>query len=55
MSARNKLNSAHVNGALIVAGLVGGLAGSWWIFGLALTGLLVSKVLGGDIRLPGKR
>ena len=52
MSARGKLNSAHVNGALLVAGLIGGLTGSWTIFGLALGGLLLTKVLGGDIRSP---
>jgi hypothetical protein len=30
MDARSKLNAAHVNGALIVAGIVGGLAGHGW-------------------------
>jgi hypothetical protein len=55
MGARQKLNSGHVNGALLVAGLIGGLTGSWAIFGLALAGLVVTKILGGDIRLSRRR
>jgi hypothetical protein len=51
MSARSKLNAAHMNGALLVAGLVGGLVGSWSVFGLALAGLLVSQLVSGGIRL----
>lgn len=52
MGARRKLNAANVNAALVIAGLIGGLSGSWVVFGVALTGLLVSGVLAGDIR-PG--
>jgi hypothetical protein len=55
MGARQKLNSGPVNGALLVAGLIGGLTGSWTIFGLALAGLLVSKIMGGDIRLTRRK
>ena len=55
MNARNKLNSGHVNGALLVAGLIGGLTGSWTIFGLALAGLVVTKLIAGDIRLGGRK
>jgi len=55
MSARQKLNSGHINGALLVAGLFGGLAGSWTIFGLALAGLVLTKFLAGDIRLNGRK
>jgi hypothetical protein len=55
MGARQKLNSGHINGALLVAGLVGGLSGSWTIFGLALAGLVLTKLLGGDIRLNGRK
>ena len=36
MSARHKLNSAHALGALLVAGLVGGLRGSFAVYRLAL-------------------
>jgi hypothetical protein len=52
MGARRKLNAASVNGALAVAALVGGMTGSWVVFGVALAGLLVSGLVGGDIR-PG--
>lgn len=52
MEARRKLNAASVNGGLAVAALVGGMAGSWLVFGVALAGLLVSGLVGGDIR-PG--
>jgi hypothetical protein len=55
MNARQKLNSGHVNGALLVAGLVGGFTGSWTIFGLALAGLVITKLIGGDIRLKGRK
>jgi hypothetical protein len=55
VNARQKLNSGHINGALIVAGLIGGLAGSWTIFGLALAGLVVTKLISGDIRLNGRK
>jgi hypothetical protein len=55
MSARTKLNGGHVNGALLVDGLIGGLTGSWTLFGLALAGLLVTKLLGGDIRLTRRK
>jgi hypothetical protein len=55
MNAREKLNGAHVNGALLVAGLIGGLTGSWTIFGLALAGLVITKLIGADIRLQGRK
>jgi len=55
MGARQKLNSGHVNGALVVAGLIGGLTGSWGLFAVALAGLLVSKLMGGDIRLTRRK
>jgi hypothetical protein len=55
MNARKKLNSAHANGALLVAGLIGGLAGSWAVFAMALAGLVLTKILGGDIRLSRRR
>jgi hypothetical protein len=55
MNARQKLNSGHINGALLVAGLIGGLTGSWTIFGLTVAGLLITKVMSGDIRLNGRK
>ena len=45
----------HGNGALLVAGLIGGLTGSWAIFGLALAGMVITKLIGGDIRLHGRK
>ena len=50
MNARMKLNRAALNGCLLVAGVAGYLAGSWWVFGLALAAAIVLGVYGGDIR-----
>ena len=50
MGARHKLNEAFVNGALIVAAIVGLLAESWLVFGLVFGGLFVLKLYSGDIR-----
>jgi hypothetical protein len=44
------LNAANLLGALLIAGLVGGMAGSWAAFGLALLALLVAAYHAGDIR-----
>jgi hypothetical protein len=54
MDARSKLNAAHVNGALIVAGIVGGLAGSWPVFGVTFGLLVTSALIAGGIR-PSRR
>lgn len=54
-TARHKLNGAHLNGALVIAAVIGGLAGSWLAFGIALGGLLISSVISGEIRLNGRR
>lgn len=50
MNARNKLNVAYLNGAVIVAGILGLLTQSWAIFGVVLIGLLIGNVLSGAIR-----
>jgi hypothetical protein len=50
VSAKHELNSAHFLGALLVAGLVGGLTGSFVVFGVALVALLVAGYHTGDIR-----
>lgn len=52
MSARKKLNGAHVLGALLVAGLLGAVTGSGGIFWVSLGGLLAADVLAGNIRPP---
>jgi hypothetical protein len=50
MGAKQKLNSAHLLGCALIAGLVGGVAGSWWAFAVALGVLLVVDYHAGDIR-----
>jgi hypothetical protein len=40
---------------MLIAGLVGGMSGSWVVFGVALAGLLVSRLVAGDIRPGGGR
>ncbi|WP_075091240.1 hypothetical protein [Planctomyces sp. SH-PL14] len=55
MSARQKLNNAHVHGALIVAALIGAVTGSWAVFLLsALVGLAMA-IHSGGIRLRSRR
>jgi hypothetical protein len=51
-AARQKLNRAFFNGSLLLAGAVGALAGSWLVFGLALTALVGANLYAGEIRLP---
>jgi ABC-type antimicrobial peptide transport system permease subunit len=53
MGARTKLNSASVNGAIVVAALIGYATGSWDIFWLALLVLMASSLYSGAIR-PGR-
>jgi len=55
MGARNKLNAAYVNGAVIVAGLIGLLIQSWRIFVIALIVLLIGGLLSGGIRPQGRK
>ena len=55
MGARQKLNSAHVNGALLMAGLVGLLLQSPIVFLIALAALVASAFMGGGIRPQGRR
>jgi hypothetical protein len=50
MGAKQKLNSAHLWGALVIAGLVGLVTQSWTVFLVALTGVIVVDVIAGDIR-----
>ena len=53
MGARQKLNEAHINGALIVAGLLGLATGSWTVFILAGAGLIGLSMHSGGIRSKG--
>jgi hypothetical protein len=50
MSAKHKLNGAHVVGALVVAGLAGVACRSLLVFCVALVGLLVADMVAGHIR-----
>jgi hypothetical protein len=50
MGARNKLNVAHMNGILIVAGLAGLLTGSWLVFAVGFVILVILGVHSGGIR-----
>ena len=50
MGAKQKLNAAHLNGALLGAGLAGLLTGSWPVFLLALAVLVAGDYLAGNIR-----
>jgi hypothetical protein len=52
MSARTKLNGAHVAGALLVAGLLGLFTRSLGVFLFSLGGLLVADLVAGNIRPP---
>jgi hypothetical protein len=50
MGAKQKLNSAHLLGCALLAGLVGDVAGSWWAFLIAFAVLLVAAYHAGDLR-----
>ena len=52
MSARRKLNAGYFLGSLAVAGIVGGLAGSWGVFLVAATILVAMNCYNHEIR-PG--
>lgn len=56
MGAREKLNKHHVVCALGAAAIVGGLAGSWVIFGVVAAVLIAGSIHSGEIRPDkGKR
>jgi len=55
MSARQKLNSAAVHGAIVVAALVGLVFQSWLVFFVTSALLVGTAFLSGDIRLGGRR
>jgi hypothetical protein len=56
MGARDKLNWACFNGALLIAGCAGLVTGSWAIFWIALIVALGIGCYDGDIRpTPGRR
>ena len=54
MGAREKLNSAYITGALMVASLIGAIGQSWTVFIVAAVVLVALNWQSGDIR-TGRR
>ncbi len=50
-TAKHKLNGSYVHGALIIAGILGAISGSWTIFLIAAAVLVATSVHDGSIRL----
>ena len=50
MGARQKLNTAAIQGAFIFAGIAGWAFESWYVFLIAITIMLVGAMHSGDIR-----
>jgi hypothetical protein len=50
MSAKHKLNSAHLMGSIIVSGLIGLVTESFGVFLVALAASLAAAYHAGDIR-----
>jgi hypothetical protein len=50
MGAKQKLNMANINGAVVMAALMGCATGSWFVFVLVLVVLLASAIGEGNIR-----
>jgi hypothetical protein len=50
MGAKQKLNSIHGLSVLAVAGLIGGMTGSWAVFLIVAVVLWVAAVSSGGIR-----
>ena len=50
MGARNKLNAANLKIAAFIAGVIGLVSGSCYVFLIALAILVISGLASGDIR-----
>ena len=50
MGAKQKLNAAHLYGAMIIAGLIGLATQSWNVFMVALVGCVVVDLVAGNLR-----
>ena len=55
MSARKKLNHVHIAGAIGVAGIIGGLTGSWPVFLVTAAALIIGAVYADDVRFNNRR
>lgn len=54
MGASQKLNQAHLNGALVIAAVVGAATQSWTVFWIAALIAAGSSLHSGGIRLRGR-
>ncbi len=54
-TARDKLNSAHLVGALVIAGALGLLTRSTTVFFVTAGSLIALSVNSGDIRFKGRQ
>ena len=50
-TAKQKLNGSYFHGALIIAGLLGAISGSWTVFLIATGVLVATSMHDGSIRL----
>ena len=50
MGARQKLNRSYIQGGLLIAALVGGIAGSWSVFFVALAIFIALSFYTNEIR-----
>ena len=50
-TAKQKLNGSYLHGALIIAGLLGAISGSWMVFLIATGVLVATSVHDGSIRI----
>ena len=50
MGAREKLNQAYLNGAVVVAAVIGLVAQSWTLFWIAVAYVVATSIYGGGIR-----
>ena len=55
MPARQKLNSAFTNGAIVVGGMAGLVFESWTVFVVAFLLLIGASIVSGDIRFSPRR
>jgi hypothetical protein len=55
MGARERLNAAYAGAAAVFAGFVGAGFKSWTVFAVVLAVTLVLCLLGGHIRVAGRR
>lgn len=55
MSARKKLNYSHITGAIGIAGIIGGLTGSWPMFFVTAAALVIGAIHTGDVRFTNRR